>query len=138
MPHKSLIVRKAQFLRYMAEAFADIAVANAIWLTGEVLVQRDEHRAVFAPNIKYIWQVRRFEESIAHLDHLSEVWRHRIFIRAFRFQPYHGGYLFEQLAAEHADLLNEAFRYEWRRRMQRHRRLIIVAKQPLSKLLISN
>jgi hypothetical protein len=138
MPHKSLIPQNALFLPYMAEPFAKIAVANAIWLTGEVLIQRDEHRADFAPDKKYIWQVRRYEESVALLDHLPEARRHRIFIRAFRFRPYQGEHLFEQLVTEHADMLDEAFRNEWRRRLQRRRGLITVAKQPLPKLVTSN
>ena len=138
MPHKVLIVRKAQFLPYTTEAFAKTDVANAIWLTGEVLVQRDECRADFEPNEKYIWQTRQFEESVALLDRLPEARRHRVFTRAFRFRPYHGEHLFEQLVTEHTDILNEAFRNEWRRRLQRRRGLITVAKQLLPKLLVSH
>ena len=133
MPHKALIPQNAQFLPYAVEPFARIAVANAVWLTGEVLVQRDEHRADFAPDEKYVWQVRRMEESVALLDHLPEARRHRVFIRAFRFRPYHGEHLFEQLVTEHADMLDEAFRKEWHRRMRRHRRLTTVANQLLPK-----
>jgi hypothetical protein len=138
MSHKALIVRKAQFLPYTTEAFAKIGVANAIWLIGEVLIQRDECRADFEPNEKYIWQTRRFEESVALLDRLPEARRHRVFIRAFRFRPYHGEHLFEQLVTEHTDMLNEGFRNEWRRRLQRRRGLITVAKQLLPKLLVSH
>jgi hypothetical protein len=138
MPHKSLIPQNSQFLAYAAEPFANIAVANAIWLTGEYLVQRDECRTDFEPNEKYIWQMRRIEESIYLLDRLPETQRHRIFMRAFRFRPYHGKHLFAQLVTEHADVLNEALRNEWRRRLQRHRRLITVAKQLLPKLPASN
>lgn len=133
MPDKALIVCKAQFLPYAAEPFAKIGVANAIWLTGEVLVQHDEHRTDFAPDEIYIWQTRRFEESVALLDHLNEVRRHRVFIRAFRFRPFHGEHIFEQLVTVHADMLDEAFRIEWRRRLRRHRGLITVAKQLLPK-----
>ncbi len=133
MPHKDLIHQSAQFLPYAVEPFAKIAVANAIWLTGEILVQRDEHRTDFAPDEKYIWQTRRFEESVALLDHLPEARRHRMFIRAFRFRPYHGKSLFEQLVTAHVDVLDEAFRNEWHRRMRRHRRLTTVSNQLLPK-----
>ena len=136
MPHKTLIPQNAQFLPYAAEPFAKIAVANAIWLTGEVLVQRDEHRTDFAPDEKYIWQTRRFEKCVALLDHLPEARRHRVFICAFRFRPYHGESIFEQLVNEHADMLDEAFRNEWHRRMRRHRGLTTVANQLLPKLRV--
>jgi hypothetical protein len=138
MPHKALIPQNAHFLSYAAEPFANIAVGNAIWLTGEYLVQRDECRADFEPNEKHIWQTRRFQESVALLDSLPEAQRHRVFTLAFRFRPYHGENLFEQLVTEHADMLDEAFRNEWRRRLQRHRGLITVAKELLPKLLTSN
>jgi hypothetical protein len=98
-----------------------------------VLAQHGEHRTDFAPDEKYIWQTRRFEESVALLDHLPEVRRHRMFIRAFRFRPYHGESLFEQLVKEHANMLDEAFRNEWYRRMRRHRGLTTVANQLLPK-----
>jgi hypothetical protein len=133
MPDNALIPQNVQFLSYAAEPFAKVAVANAIWLTGEVLVQHDEHRTDFAPDEKYIWQTRRFEKCVALLDHLPEARRHRVFIRAFRFRPYHGESLFEQLVKEHADMLDEAFRNEWHRRMRRHPGLTTVANQLLPK-----
>jgi hypothetical protein len=133
MPHKASTPENAQILRYATEAFANISVANAIWLTGEVLVQRDEHRTEFEPDEKYIWQTRRFEKCVALLDNLSEARRHRVFISAFRFRPYHGESLFEQLVKKHADMLDEAFRKEWYRRMRRHRSLTTVANQLLPK-----
>ncbi len=64
MPDQTLTAQGAQILRYPAEAFAKTAVANAIWLTGELLAQRDEKRPDFVPDEKYIWQVRRFEEAL--------------------------------------------------------------------------
>lgn len=134
MPHKALIPQAAPALSYDAKPFAKTAVANAIWLTGEVLVQYDERRTDFAPDEKYIWQTRRFEKCVALLDHLPEARRHRVFIRAFRFRPYHGESIFEQLVNGHADMLDEAFRNEWHRRMRRHRGLTTVVNQPLPKL----
>jgi hypothetical protein len=47
MPDQPLTAQDAQILRYATETFAKIAVANAIWLTGEQLAQRDEKRADF-------------------------------------------------------------------------------------------
>ena len=133
MPHKTLTAQTAQLLRYEAEPFAKIAVANAIWLTGELLVQRDERRADFVPDEKYIWQLRRFEESLALLDRLPEAQRHRVFVCAFRFRPYNGENIFEQLVMKHADMLDEVFREEWHRRTRRHRGLTTVANQLLPK-----
>lgn len=134
MAHKALIAQGTKVLPYAVEPFAKTAVANAIWLTGEVLVQRGEHRTDFTPDEKYIWQTRRFEKCVALLDHLPEARRHRVFIRAFRFRPYHGESLFEQLVTKHAAMLDEAFRKEWHRRIRRHRGLTTVANQLLPKM----
>jgi hypothetical protein len=72
MLHKPPFAQGTQILLYEAEPFAKITIANAIWLTGEVLVQHDEHRSDFAPDEKCIWQTHRFEEVVALLDHLPE------------------------------------------------------------------
>lgn len=133
MPHRDITPQNAQVLPYEAEAFAKIAVANAIWLTGELLAQRDENRTDFVPDEKYIWQVRRFEESLALLDRLPEAQRHRVFVCAFRFRPYTGATIFEQLVTKHSDMLDEVFRKEWHRRTRRHRSLTTVANQLLPK-----
>lgn len=133
MPDQTVTPQDAQTLRYAAEEFAKIAVANAIWLTGELPAQRDEKRAHFVPDEKYIWQVRRLEESLGLLDGLPEARRHHAFIRAFRFRPYTGETIFEQLVAKHADMLDEVFRKEWDRRTRRHRSLTTVANQLLPK-----
>ena len=134
MPDQPLTAQDAQILRYATETFAKIAVANAIWLTGEQLAQRDEKRADFFPDEKYIWQVRRFDESLALLDRLPEARRHRVFLCAFRFRPYHGESIFEQLVTKQTDMLDEVFRNEWHRRTRRHRSLTNVANQLLPKL----
>ncbi|MBS0249336.1 MAG: hypothetical protein JSR61_22220 [Proteobacteria bacterium] len=133
MPDQTVTPQDAQTLRYAAEEFAKIAVANAIWLTGELLAQRDAKRAHFVPDEIYIWQVRRLEESLALLDRLPEAQRHRVFICAFRFRPYYGENIFEQLLTKHTDMLDEVFRNEWHRRMRRHRGLTTVANQLLPK-----
>lgn len=133
MPDQTVTPQGAQNLRYKAEAFADTAVANAIWLTGETLIQRDERRTEFKPDEKYIWDMRRFEESIALLDRLSETRRHRLFIRAFRFRPYKGDNMFEELVTKHTDMLDEVFRKEWVRRMRRHQGLTTVENRLLPK-----
>jgi len=133
MPDQTLTAQGAQILRYPAEAFAKTAVANAIWLTGELLAQRDEKRPDFVPDEKYIWQVRRFEESLALLDCLPEAQRHHVFVCAFRFRPYNGENIFEQLMMKHADMLDEVFRNEWDRRIRRDRDLTTVANQLLPK-----
>jgi len=133
MPNQTITPQDAQILRFEAESFAKIAVANAIWLTGELLAQRDEQRADFVPDEKYIWQVRRLEESTVLLNRLPEARRHHAFICAFRFRPYSGEHIFEKLVMEHADMLDEVFRNEWDRRIRRHRGLTNVANQLLPK-----
>ena len=134
MPDQTVTLRDAQTLRYPAEEFAKIAVANAIWLTGELLAQRDEKRAHFVPDEIYIWQVRRLEESLGLLDGLPEAQRYCVFVCAFRFRPYHGESIFEQLVTKQTDMLDEVFRNEWHRRTRRHRSLTNVANQLLPKL----
>ncbi len=133
MPDQTLTPQGAQILRFEAVSFAMIAVANAIWLTGELLAQRDEDRADFLPDENYIWQVRRFQESLALLDRLPEAQRHRVFVCAFRFRPYTGENIFEQLVTKHVDMLDEVFRKEWHRRIRRHPSLTTVANQLLPK-----
>lgn len=133
MPDQTVTPQDAQTLRYAAKEFAKIAVANAIWLTGELLAQRDEKRAHFMPEGKYVWQVRRLEESLDLLDGLPQAQRYCGFVCAFRFRPYTGETIFEQLVTKHADMLDEVFRKEWDRRMRRHRGLTTVANQLLPK-----
>jgi hypothetical protein len=133
MPHRDITPQNAQVLPYEAEEFAKIAVVNAIWLTGELLAQRDEKRAHFVPDEKYIWQVRRLEESLGLLDGLPEAQRYCVFVCAFRFRPYTGETIFERLVTKHADMLDEVFLKEWDRRMRRHRGLTTVANQLLPK-----
>lgn len=133
MPDQTVTPQDAQTLRYAAKEFAKIAVANAIWLTGELLAQRDEKRAHFMPDEKYIWEARRLEESLGPLDGLPEAQRYCVFVCAFRFRPYTGETIFEKLVTKHADMLDEVFRKEWDRRMRRHRGLSTVANQLLPK-----
>jgi hypothetical protein len=110
-----------EMLPYDTEQFAKIAVANALWLIGEFLVHRDENWAEFAPEERYWCETRRFEESVSILVCAPEAMRHAMFVFAFRFRPYQGGHLFEQLVAGHPDLLDEALRKEWERRLARLR-----------------
>ena len=104
---------------YDTEQFAKIAVANAFWLIGEFLVHREEDCAEFAPEERYLCETRRFDEGVSILACVAEARRHAMFVFAFRFRPYHGGHLFEQLVARHPDLLDEALRKEWERRLAR-------------------
>lgn len=106
----------ASLLPYRVEAFADIAIQNAIWLTGEWLSQGRPGIGSFAPDVKYVLEPRQRDRALAYLEKLPRKRRLRHFAKAFIYRPHVGGeHLFKTLVTQHPGLLVSAFDSEWQR-----------------------
>jgi hypothetical protein len=99
------------------EKYAEIAVDGAIWLVGELLVQGPPGNDFFVPDATYIFRPRHQEVVITQLCRINEYLRNRIFTAGFLKLPDNGAQAtFQRLLVTHAEMLNEAFRSEWKRR----------------------
>lgn len=113
---ETMPVGNASLLPYRTEAFADIAIQNAIWLTGEWLSQGRPSIRKFAPDVKYVLEPRQRDRALAYLEELPRESRLRYFARAFIYRPHVGGeHLFKTLVTQHSGLLVSAFDSEWQR-----------------------
>lgn len=100
--------------------FAEIAIDGAIWLTGEYLSQGRQINSTLLLNHAYIHKPRHAEVAIAALNRANQNLRHRIFVEGFRKLPESGTHgTFESLLTMHWEMLEEAFRTEWERRLGR-------------------
>jgi hypothetical protein len=109
---------EVRILSMPIEKFAEIAIDGAIWLTGEYLSQGRQINSTFFLNPAYIHKPRHREVAIAALDRANQNLRHRIFVEGFRKLPESGTHgTFEDLLTTPGQMLEEAFRTEWERRL---------------------
>jgi hypothetical protein len=100
------------------ENFAEIAIDGAVWLTGEYLSQGRQISGTFIPDPAYIHKPRHREVAIAALDRADQHLRHQTFVEGFRKLPENGAHgTFEGLLTTHWEMLEEAFRKGWQRRL---------------------
>ncbi len=106
-----------RILKMPLEKYAEIAIDGGIWLVGELLAQGLPVNNVFVPDTAYIFRPRHQETTITELCRINEDLRHRIFVAGFLKLPDNGAQAtFQRLLVTHAEILNEAFRMDWRRR----------------------
>jgi hypothetical protein len=106
-----------RILEMRLEKYAEIAIDGGLWSVGEVLAQDLPMKHGFAPDPCYVYKPRHLQAAITELCRINEELRHRIFIAGFLTLPDNGAQAtFRRLLATHAQMLNEAFRIEWRRR----------------------
>jgi hypothetical protein len=111
---------EVRILSMPIEKFAEIAIDGAIWLTGEYLSQARKINSRSFLNPAYIHKPRHREVAIGALDRANQHLRHRIFVEGFRKLPESGTHgTFESLLTMHWEMLEEAFRTEWERRLGR-------------------
>lgn len=100
------------------EKFAEIAIDGAIWLAGEYLSHGRQMNGAFMPDPAFTYRPRHCEVTIIALDRANQRLRHRIFVEGFRKLPNSGTYgTFERLLTRHREMMEEAFRTEWQRRL---------------------
>ena len=106
---------EARILEMPLEKYAKIAIDGGIWLVGELLAQGRTVNDVFVPDTAYIFRSRHQDTAITELCRISEDLRHRIFIAGFLKLPDNCAQAtFQRLLVTHTEMLNEAFRMEWR------------------------
>jgi hypothetical protein len=106
-----------RILKMPLEKYAEIAIDGGIWLVGELLAQGLPVNNVFVPDTAYVFRPRHENTSITELCRVNEDLRHRIFAAGFLKLPDNGAQAtFPRLLVTHTEMLNEAFRMEWRRR----------------------
>jgi hypothetical protein len=106
-----------RILEMSLEKYAEIAIDGGIWLVGELLAQGLPVNNVFVPDTVYVFRPRHEDTSITELRRVNEDLRHRIFVAGFLKLPDNGAQAtFQRLLVTHTEMLNEAFRMEWRRR----------------------
>ena len=114
----SMPVVDAPMLPYSAEAFAGIAIQNAIWLTGEWISQGRPNIGDFTPDVRYVLEPRQRDRALAYLEQLPRESRLQYFAKAFIYRPHAGGdHLFKTLVTQHPRLLVSALDSEWLRRL---------------------
>lgn len=109
----SSVINDASPLSFSVESFAKIAVANAVWLTGEWLAHTHEAGQDFAPDIGYLMHTRHAKETLFVLNRVSEDVRYKIFVASFMWRAYAGELLFRELINKHPQMLREALQAEW-------------------------
>lgn len=106
-----------RILAMPVEKYAEIAIDGGIWLVGELLAQGLPVKDAFVPETAYVFRPRHRETAITELCLINEDLRHRIFVDGFLKLPNNGAQAtFRRLLVTHTEMLNEAFRIEWRRR----------------------
>lgn len=131
-----------RILKMRLEKYAEIAIDGGIWLVGELFAQGRPVN-IFVPDTAYIFRPRHRETAITALCRINEDLRHRIFAAGFlKFPDSDAQTTFQRLLVTHTEMLNEAFRMEWRRRTCEmievsNRRVVdgTVANELLNKLL---
>lgn len=115
-----------RILKMRTEKYAEIAIDGGLWLVGELLAQSGLTWQGLVPDPRYVHKPRHRETAITELRGVGEELRHRIFIAGFLKLPDNGAQAtFRDLLVTHAEMLDEAFRMEWKRR---HGRMIDVSK----------
>jgi hypothetical protein len=104
-------------LEMRLEKYAEIAVDGGLWLVSELLTQGVSMNDVFVPDPNYAYKPRRMKAATIELNYVSEELRHRIFAAGFLTLPDNGAEAtLQRLLVTHAEMLQEAFRTEWKRR----------------------
>lgn len=132
-----------RILEMSLEKYAEVGIDAGIWLAGEWLAQGRPADCIFVPDDAYYFKPRHHQTVIDGLSQAKESWRHEVFIEGFLRAPNNGAQeTFRRLLVTHTEMLNEAFRLEWRRRFGKlidvRRRpgvTATVANQPLHKLI---
>jgi len=115
-----------RILKMRLEKYAEIAIDGGLWLVGELFAQGCPTNG-FVPDPSYAYEPRHLEIAITELCGTNEDLRHRIFAAGFLKLPENGAQAtFQRLLVTHSEMLNEAFRIEWKRRCGN---LIDVSKQ---------
>ncbi len=121
----------ARLLRYNIEAFAGIAVQNAIWLCGEWLAQNRPNIADFCPDTKYVMEPRLRDQAFHCIGKLSASSRAHCFLKAFAWRPHTTDpHLFDTIVKQHSGLLIAALDHEWQRMLVRFCPSAITASTP--------
>jgi hypothetical protein len=113
-------------LEMTLETYAGIAIDGGIWLAGELLAQTapaensTTKKDDFVPDPRNIHRPRHLETVLPALCRTDEELRHRIFISGFLMMPDNGAQeTFRQLLVTHNEMLYEAMRQEWTRRLRK-------------------
>jgi hypothetical protein len=86
-------------------------------ITSSTQMRFSVHTGIFVPDTSYIFRPRHQETATTELCRINEDLSHRIFIAGFLNLPHNGAQAtFQRLLVTHTEMLNEAFRIEWRRR----------------------
>lgn len=106
-----------RILEMRLEKYAEIAIDGGLWLVGELLAHGRGPHHEFIPDPSHIYQPRHREAAIPELSCIEESLRHRIFVAGFLQLPDNGAQAtFRRLLVTHGEMLDEAFRIEWKRR----------------------
>lgn len=109
-----------RILQMSLEKYAEVAVDGGLWLLGELLAQGCLTADGFAPDPRYAYRPRHREATIIELRQAGEELRHRIFIAGFLQLPDNGAQgTVRRLLVTHAEMLHEALRIAWDRRLGR-------------------
>lgn len=102
------------------EKYAEIAIDGGLWLVGERLAQGCQTRHGFVPDPRYAYKPRHQETAIIELCRVGEDVRRRIFIAGFLKLPDNGAQsTVRGLLVTHTEMLHEALRIAWDRRLGR-------------------
>lgn len=111
---------KACILEMPMEKYAEIAIDGGLWLVGERLAQGCQTRHGFVPDPRHAYKPRHQEAAIIELCQAGEELRHRVFIAGFLALPDNGAQgTVRGLLVTHAEMLHEALRIAWDRRLGR-------------------
>lgn len=134
---------EVRLLTFHIEAFATTAVSNAIWLAGEWLAQKPDLGETFAPELKYIFAPRCWEEALLAIDNLPEPLRYEVLAASFMWHGNDGEDQFRRAVSDYPEMLREALEAEWVRRWEaakhlidRRRHVVNVANELLPRLAI--
>lgn len=117
-----------RILEMPLEKYAEVGIDAGIWLAGEWLAQGCPADYIFVPDDAYYFKPRHHQTVIDGLSRANESSRHRVFIEGFLRAPNNGAQeTFRRLLVTHTEMLNKAFRLEWRRRSGK---LIDVSRKP--------
>jgi hypothetical protein len=109
-----------RILQMRMEKYAEIAIDGGLWLVGELLAQGCLTWHGFVPDPRYRYMPRHQETTIIELHRLGEELRHQIFIAGFLKLPDNGAQgTFRRLLGTHTEMLHEALRIKWKRRLGR-------------------
>jgi len=108
-----------RILEMRLQKYAEIAIDGGLWLVGELLAQGYRPGHGFVPDPSFAHKPRQQETAIIELCRVGEDLRKRMFIAGFLLLPDNGAQDTFRRLLVHAEMLNEAFRTEWERRLGR-------------------